>query len=178
MSAIGRSVLLKALGAMHRLLYRTSCGGLARCVRGAPVLLLTTTGRRSGQSRTWPVCYLPAGDGDLILVASAAGAPRHPGWYLNLRADPRVTVQLGDRTCTMRARTAEGPERARLWERVVQCYPVCTNYQGRTRREMPVVVLMPTPGEAGAQSCAMVSETSGTVVALSGRYASPPARHL
>jgi F420H(2)-dependent quinone reductase len=79
MSATGWWALLKVVGTMHRLLYRASRGGLARCVRGAPVLLLTTTGRRSGRSRTWPVCYLPAGDGDLILVASAAGAPRHPG---------------------------------------------------------------------------------------------------
>jgi deazaflavin-dependent oxidoreductase (nitroreductase family) len=147
--ASGLYAMLKALGTLHRLLYRASRGRLARVVRGAPVLLLTTTGCRSGRSRTWPVCYLPAGDGDVIVVASAGGAPRHPGWYVNLRANSMVTVQLGDRTCAMCARTAEGVEGARLWERVVQQYPVCATYQRKTGRVIPVVVLSPILGTNG-----------------------------
>jgi F420H(2)-dependent quinone reductase len=147
--ARGSYALLKVLGTMHCLLYRASRGRLARCVRGAPVLLLTTTGCRSGRSRTWPVCYLSVDNGDVIIVASAGGAPRHPGWYLNLRANSRVTVQLDDRTWVMCARTTEGLERARLWERVVRQYPVCTNYQRKAGRVIPVVVLSPIPGTKG-----------------------------
>jgi deazaflavin-dependent oxidoreductase (nitroreductase family) len=105
-------------------------------------LLLTTIGRRSRRARTWPLCYVPDGDA-LVLAASAGGAAKHPGWYLNLLADPCVTVQVRDQRRTMLARTAEGRERARLWERVVWHYPICADYQRRTTRLIPVVVLEP-----------------------------------
>jgi deazaflavin-dependent oxidoreductase (nitroreductase family) len=135
-------LVLRVLGTLHRLLFHASGGRLGCTVRGGPVLLLTTTGRESGRSRTWPVCCLPIGD-DLVLVASAAGAPRQPAWYLNLQADPRVTIRLADRVQTMVARTAEGVERARLWEWFVRQYPVCASYQRNTARAIPVVVLTP-----------------------------------
>ncbi len=136
---------------LHRLLYRWSDGRIGGTFRGGPILLLTTRGRRTGQQRTWPLCYLVTGD-ELVLVASAGGAPRHPAWYLNLRADPRVSIQLEDRTRTMVARTAEGTERARLWERAVRRYPVCAAYQRRSGREIPVVILRPvTPAEGTAK---------------------------
>jgi deazaflavin-dependent oxidoreductase (nitroreductase family) len=133
-------LLLRLVGTVHRLAYRISDGRLGRSAQGGPVLLLTTIGRRTGRERTWPLCYIRERDA-LVLVASAGGAPRQPGWYLNLQAQPRVTVQIGDQTWTMRARTAEGSERTRLWGRIVRHYPVCAGYQGRTSREIPVVAL-------------------------------------
>ena len=146
-----RMLFLKVTGTLHRLLYRWSGGRMGRTFRGGPVLLLTTTGRKTGRQRTWPLCYLITGD-DLVLVASAGGVPRHPAWYLNLRANPRVSIQLGDRTRTMVARTAEGTERARLWERAVRQYSGCAGYQRRSGREIPVVILRPvTPAEGTAK---------------------------
>lgn len=134
--------LLRLIGTCHRRLYRLSGGRLGASVRGGPVLLLTTIGRRSGRARTWPLCYLPLGD-DVVVVASAASAERHPAWFRNLRARPTVRVQLGRETHTMRARVAEGAERARLWARFTERYPVCERYQQQTRRRLPVVVLTP-----------------------------------
>lgn len=132
--------LLRAAGLCHRSLYRASGGRLGRTLAGAPVLLLTTTGRRTGRPRTHPLCYLELA-GRLVMVASAGGAPRHPAWYLNLRRDPRVTVQRGPVIQAMVARSATGAERAWLWERVVARYPVCAEYRRAAGREIPLVVL-------------------------------------
>ena len=133
--------MMWVIGTLHRLLYRCSGGRIGGTLRGGPVLLLTTTGRRSGQERTWPLCYLPASGDELILVAAARGAPRHPAWYLNLRADPRVSIRSGERSRKMVARTAEESERARLWQLIVRRYPVVANYQRKSGREIPVVIL-------------------------------------
>ena len=132
--------MLKVIGTLHRLLYRCSVGRIGGTLRGGPVLLLTTTGRNTGQKRTWPLCYLEDDD-DLIVVASAGGNPRHPAWYLNLRADPRVSIRSGEKSRKMVARTAEESERARLWERAVQQYSVVVDYQRKSGREVPVVIL-------------------------------------
>jgi F420H(2)-dependent quinone reductase len=132
--------MLKVIGALHRLLYRYSGGRMGTTLRGGPVLLLTTTGRKTGQERTWPICYLRTGD-ELVLVASGGGAMRHPAWYLNLLANPHVSVQIGERTTSMVARRAGESERSRLWERFVRRYPVCAAYQRKSGRELPVVVL-------------------------------------
>jgi deazaflavin-dependent oxidoreductase (nitroreductase family) len=141
---LAERLVLRLIGTLHRLAYRATGGWLGRTVRGGPVLLLTTVGRRSGQPRTWPLCYVEEGD-RLILVASACGAPRHPGWYLNLIARQCVTVQRGSEAQIMRARIAEGTERARLWKQVVGQYPNCVDYQQRTTRLIPVAVLEPVP---------------------------------
>ncbi len=142
---------MKVAGTLHRLLYRWSGGRIGRTFRGGPILLLTTRGRKTGRQWTWPLCYLVTGN-ELVLVASAGGAPRHPAWYLNLRANPRLSVQLENRTQTMLARTAEGSERAQLWERAVLQYPVCAAYQRKSGREIPVVILRPaTPAEGTAK---------------------------
>ncbi len=133
--------MLKVIGTLHSLLYRCSGGRMGGTLRGGPVLLLTTTGRKTGQERTWPLCYLPASGDEFALVASAGGAPRHPAWYSNLRADPRVSIRLGEGSRKMVARTAEESERARLWERIVQKYPVVADYQRKSGREIPVVIL-------------------------------------
>jgi deazaflavin-dependent oxidoreductase (nitroreductase family) len=131
---------MKVLGTIHRWLYRVSGGKWGRTFFGAPILLLTTTGRRTGRPRTWPLTYLPEGD-HFIVIASNGGQPNHPAWYLNLRANPQVSVQLGDRTRVMTAQKAEGDERVRLWSRVVDEYPAYAEYQQKTDRQIPVVVL-------------------------------------
>jgi deazaflavin-dependent oxidoreductase (nitroreductase family) len=107
-----------------------------------PNLLLTTVGRRSGQPVTLPLIY--GRDGDrYVVVASKAGAPDHPAWYLNLTARDQVEVQVGDRRLRAVARTAHGEERQRLWARMADIYPPYDDYQKQTRRQIPVVVLEP-----------------------------------
>ena len=136
----GFRIVMKGLGTLHRWVYRVSGGKLGKTFFGSPILLLTTTGRQTGQPRTWPLTYLPEGD-RLIVIASNGGQPNHPAWYLNLRANPQVSVQLGDRVRTMSAQTMEGDERARVWSRVVEEYPAYAEYQRKTDRRIPVVVL-------------------------------------
>lgn len=107
---------------------------------GSTVLLLTTTGRKSGEPRTKPLIY--AADGDrYVIVASRGGAPKHPSWYLNLQKTPEVEVQVKDEVFHARARTAEGAERERLWTKVNEIWPHYAEYATRTDREIPVVVL-------------------------------------
>lgn len=107
-----------------------------------PTLLLTTTGRRSGRPRTLPLIYTEA-DGGYVVIASKGGAPEHPAWYRNLQARPEAEVQVADRRFHARARDARGEERARLWRRMAEIYPPYDEYQARTDREIPVVVLEP-----------------------------------
>ena len=140
--SIGFRITIKIIGTVHRWRYRMSRSKWGQTFFGSPILLLTTTGRRTGQPRTWPLTYLPEGE-RLIVVASNGGQQNHPAWYLNLRANPQVSVQLGDQTQTMIAQTAEGEERARLWSRVVEEYPAYAGYQRKTDRRIPVIVLRP-----------------------------------
>jgi deazaflavin-dependent oxidoreductase (nitroreductase family) len=107
-----------------------------------PTLLLTTTGRRSGKTRTMPLIYGESG-GSYVIVASKGGAPKHPAWYLNLDALPEVGVQVGTERFTAKARTASGAERQRLWAQMAGIYPPYLDYQNKTDREIPVVVLDP-----------------------------------
>jgi deazaflavin-dependent oxidoreductase (nitroreductase family) len=108
--------------------------------RGVPTLLLTTKGRRSGLLRRSALIY--GRDGDrLLLVASKGGAPSNPLWYENLVADPEVTVQVRDETFAARARTATPDERARLWSVMTAIWPDYDDYQTKTDREIPLVVL-------------------------------------
>jgi len=109
---------------------------------GAPTLVLTTTGRRTGEPRKFALIYQKVG-GSYVIVASKGGADQHPGWYLNLRADPDVGVQVGAERFTARARTAPAGERAELWPTMVAVWPSYDEYQQATGREIPVVVLEP-----------------------------------
>jgi deazaflavin-dependent oxidoreductase (nitroreductase family) len=127
---------------MHRMMYRVSGGRLGTKARGVPTLLLTTTGRRSGQLHTIPLPFLPDADG-MVVVASYAANPQHPAWYLNLVDNPQVTVQYRGDTRAMRAETATGERRASLWTRLESEAPWYVEYQRRTDREIPVVVLSP-----------------------------------
>lgn len=107
---------------------------------GRPLLLLTTTGARTGQPRTTPMMYIPDGDGWLV-IASNAGAPKHPDWYHNIVAHPGVTIEIGAETLPATARVVTHPERQTLWERVVAQYPFFADHQAKVAREIPVIRL-------------------------------------
>ena len=109
-----------------------------------PTLLLTTTGRRTGQRRLLPLIYGERGR-DYVIVGSKGGFAKHPAWYLNLVDDPEVSIQVGPKRMAARARTARGGERAELWEQMRTLYPPYDDYQKRTEREIPVIVLEPAP---------------------------------
>ena len=106
----------------------------------APIAILFTTGRTSGEQRTNPLIFGRDGD-DVVLVASKGGAPEHPGWYRNLRANPEAEIQIMADRWRVRARDAEGDERERLWELMAEIWPHYDEYAARTEREIPVVVL-------------------------------------
>jgi proline iminopeptidase len=108
-----------------------------------PSLLLTTTGRKSGEKYIFPLFYGDTGDGSYVIVASKGGAPKHPQWYLNLQAQPEVEVQVGTKKLKASARTATGAERGKLWEIALKFWPPYADYQKKTEREIPVVVLDP-----------------------------------
>lgn len=107
-----------------------------------PTLLLTTRGRKSGEPRSVPLIYAPSGE-SFVIVASKGGLPDHPLWFRNLETDPICELQVGTRSLRARARVAQGDERAALWERMVGVYAPYDDYQKRTDREIPVVVLDP-----------------------------------
>jgi deazaflavin-dependent oxidoreductase (nitroreductase family) len=109
---------------------------------GAPVLLLTTTGRASGLPRTTPLIYQPYGDGYLV-IASQGGADRAPAWYRNLETEPQVQVQIKGDKFPARARTATPEEKPEVWRKMTAVWPDYDAYQQRTEREIPVVVLDP-----------------------------------
>jgi deazaflavin-dependent oxidoreductase (nitroreductase family) len=110
--------------------------------KGVPVCLVTTIGRKTGLPRTLPLLFMPDGD-RVILVASQGGLPEHPLWYLNLTANPEVTVQVKRDVRRMRARTADETERAALWPRLVAMYADFDRYQSWTDRQIPVVICEP-----------------------------------
>ena len=122
--------------------FRANGGKVGGQFAGAPMLLLHTTGARSGAERVNPLVYQPDGE-NLVIFASKGGAATHPDWYHNLATHPDVTVEVGDRTVPMRARVAEGAERERIWERQKKVMPGFADYEANTTRVIPVVVLEP-----------------------------------
>lgn len=129
-------------GKAHVQRYQETDGAEGHDWNGTTTLLLTTTGRKSGEKYTTPLIYQQQGD-DYVVVASKGGDPRHPEWYLNLQADPAVEVQVKDRKFKARARTAEPDEKPELWGVMTRVWPDYDNYQTKTEREIPVVVLEP-----------------------------------
>jgi F420H(2)-dependent quinone reductase len=109
-------------------------------VGGVDILLLDHVGRKSGKRRTSPLLYIADGD-DLVIVASKGGSAKHPLWWLNLRANPETTVQVGGERRRVRAREATDAERERLWPRLTKVWPDYDRYQRRTERKIPVVIL-------------------------------------
>ncbi|HEY1355772.1 MAG TPA: nitroreductase/quinone reductase family protein [Solirubrobacterales bacterium] len=128
-------------GREHVERYRATDGEEGHGWRGTQTLLLTTTGRRSGEPRTTPLIYAPAGENAYTVIASKGGSDTPPAWYLNLSEDPEVEVQImGDRF-RARARTADPEEKPAMWETMVGEWPDYDAYQRNTTREIPVVVL-------------------------------------
>ncbi len=134
--------LIRVLSRLNTWLYQKTGGRIGGRLRGAPVLLLTTTGRKSGEARTTPLLYLRDGD-DYAVVASYGGRPNHPAWFLNAQADPAVEMQVGRKRSARRARVATDEERERLWPRLVGVYGPYADYQAKTSRRIPVVLLEP-----------------------------------
>jgi proline iminopeptidase len=127
-------------GRQHVRAYEKTGGEQGYHWRGATILLLTTTGRVSGQERTTPLIYRLDGDA-WVVVASQGGAPDDPDWYKNLDAHPEGTIQVKRERIPVRAHTAEGAERARLWDLMTEDWPAYDEYREKTSREIPVVVL-------------------------------------
>lgn len=134
---------LKTMNTVHRAMMGLSGGRMGWTAAKMPVLELTTIGRKSGQERS-TMLTAPWEDGErLVIVASAGGNDKHPAWYLNLSAEPVVTVRTKDQTRSMTARTVSGDERAKLWGEISTAFSNCGDYQSKTEREIPVVMLDP-----------------------------------
>jgi deazaflavin-dependent oxidoreductase (nitroreductase family) len=134
--------MLRALGKLNVPVYRLTRGRLFGKIGRAPVLLLTSIGRRSGQPRTAPVLYLADGE-RVVVVGSNAGNERAPAWSYNLKANPDAEVQIGGEIRSIRARVAEGEERAELWRKMNEQYAGFDDYEERTSRDIAVFVLEP-----------------------------------
>jgi deazaflavin-dependent oxidoreductase (nitroreductase family) len=135
--------LLNLVFGGHAVVYRLTRGAIGHRIPGLPpFLLLTHVGAKSGAERTTPLVYVSDGD-DLVIVASKGGNPRHPAWLHNLRAHPDVEAQVGSEHRRVRAREAEPAERERLWPRAVAVWSGYEDYQRRTDREIPLVILEP-----------------------------------
>jgi deazaflavin-dependent oxidoreductase (nitroreductase family) len=127
-------------GQEHVAAYRETGGERGYEWRGTTILLLTTEGRSTGEARTTPLIHRTDGD-RWVVVASKGGAPANPGWYENLRVNPDVTIQVRDEEIPVRASTSSDDERSRLWALMTEVWPAYDDYQTRTDREIPVVVL-------------------------------------
>jgi deazaflavin-dependent oxidoreductase (nitroreductase family) len=132
--------MMRMISGTHEFWYRLSGGLIGGRVGGLPILLLTTTGRKSGKKRTMPLVYLQDGD-DIVIIASNGGSDRHPAWWLNLKDKPEAEVQVGRDAKSVTAEKATGEERERLWRQVVEMYKGYDEYRQMTEREIPVVIL-------------------------------------
>ncbi|MGH7895348.1 MAG: nitroreductase family deazaflavin-dependent oxidoreductase [Candidatus Binatia bacterium] len=139
---VGESGLWKGIGRLHTWLYQLTGGTLGHQAGGFTNLLLTTTGRKSGERRTVPLTYMPDGE-RYVLVASNGGADRHPAWWLNLERSPRAQIQVRGVTCDVVAGKADAAERARLWPMLKAYNPFYAMYERLAAREIPVVILRP-----------------------------------
>ena len=130
----------RLLSSIHVALYRLSGGRLGARAFGNSVLLLTVMGHKTGKQRTTPLLYFKDGN-NLLVVASKGGHPKHPVWYKNLVANPDVMVQIGREKIPMRAATATEDEKSRLWPEIVRAYKGYEEYQRKTTRNIPIVIL-------------------------------------
>jgi F420H(2)-dependent quinone reductase len=135
-------LMFKLMSGLHSALFRASRGKIAGRVGKLDVLLLTTTGRKTGKPRTVPLLYTDAGGGYAV-IASKGGAAEDPAWCVNLRANPAAEVELAGNRVPVRAREAEGEERDRLWQAMADGYKSYDAYKERTSRRIPVFVLEP-----------------------------------
>ena len=135
-------VLSRLMGG-HARVYRLTRGRIGQHIPGVPpVCLIDHVGAKSGKKRTSPLLFLEDGE-DVVIVASKGGYEKSPAWFYNLKANPDTTVQIGGELRPVHARIASAEERKRLWPKVVELYPSYQQYQDRTDREIPLVVLKP-----------------------------------
>ena len=134
--------IFKGVLSLMVFLYTSTGGRIGGTMNGGDVLLLTTTGRKSGKQRTVPLLYIRDGSA-YVITASAGGADRHPGWFFNVRSNPQATIQVKDKQMRVVSEVA-GPEKKReLWARLLEVAPFFARYQQRTQREIPMVSLHP-----------------------------------
>jgi deazaflavin-dependent oxidoreductase (nitroreductase family) len=143
--------VLQRISALHIWVYRRTGGLLGKRLDGLDILLLTTTGRKSGATRVAPLPYFRDGD-RVVLIASKGGTDKHPAWYHNLSANPEVTLQIGRTRARGQAVTVQGPERTRIWRKVTKDHPRYDRYLDLTDRRIPVVVITLSPVSADATS--------------------------
>ena len=134
--------VIKFMSASHAFWYQMTGGIIGSKVSGMPVLLLTTTGRRSGRKRTIPLTHQRDGD-NYVVIASNGGSDTHPAWYLNLRGNPDAEITIGRERLRVRAEVANDAERDRLYASAVDIFPGYDDYQRETERKIPVVILRP-----------------------------------
>jgi deazaflavin-dependent oxidoreductase (nitroreductase family) len=132
--------LQNAFTSIHTFVYAGTNGAIGGRMMNCPVLLLTTKGRKTNKQRTVPLLYLADGK-DIVLVASNGGATRHPTWWLNLQSNPAAQIQVGGIKRRVRAEKANADEKQRLWPLLVSMYPGYKEYQEKTSRDIPVVIL-------------------------------------
>ena len=137
---IRRNALIKLFWQLHLKIYLWSKGRIGNIIRGLPILVLTTKGRKTGLSRQNALMYLPHGK-DFVVIASNLGDERHPAWWVNLKAEPTASVQIADLHYTVRAREAEGDEREKLWQAIAEKNSDYEQYRTWTSRRIPVVIL-------------------------------------
>jgi len=135
--------IIKWMSRLNTFMYRRNKGeGLGGNFQGIPVAILTTKGRKTGEPRDSPLYFHQDGD-KVIVAASKGGSDKHPMWYLNLKADPKVKVQIKDEVLQLTARDATDEERALYWPKLVEMYPTYDDYQSWTERKIPLVVCEP-----------------------------------
>jgi F420H(2)-dependent quinone reductase len=122
--------------------YRRSGGKRMGRVRGMPILLLTSVGRKTGKQRVTPVMYMRDGN-NYVIIAANAGARRNPGWFANLQANPQTTIEVDDMTRTVMTHKASKEEKDRIWPRFVEQAPFLEGYRKKTTRDMPIIILQP-----------------------------------
>ncbi len=138
--------MFKQLTQFQVFIYRRSGGKTMGTMRGMPLLLLTTMGRKTGQQRVTPVMYIRDGD-NYVITASYAGQDKHPSWFVNLKANPQATIQVGKIANSVMAHQANPEEKKRLWAQLVEQAPFFEDYQKKTTRDIPMMILKPADGE-------------------------------
>ncbi len=135
--------LFRLTTTLHTFLYRLTGGRTGSQMRGFKVLLLTTTGRKTGKQRTTPLGYFEA-EGGYVIIASNGGLPQNPAWYYNIKSIPQVNIQVKDRRLTVNGEVADPATRARLWQQLMREAPAYGDYEKSTDRVIPLVILRPS----------------------------------
>ena len=134
--------LFRIFNAIHSILYRATGGKFIGRIQNMSILLMTTTGRKTGKGRTTPLGYFEH-DGGYVVIGSNGGADTHPGWFFNLRSNPHATLQIKDKKFEVSAEIATGEEHDQLWSQLIELAPFYDRYRQQARREIPVVILRP-----------------------------------